>query len=65
MNSIKIIESVIWSEKFETKRERKGRKASLLIFRMIICISNTDTCENPGFVDIKSTAVFTNDFKRQ
>ena len=44
---------------------RKGRKASLLIFNTIMGISNTDTCIDPCFVDIKSTAVFTNDFKRQ
>ena len=35
----------------------EGRKASLLIFRTIIGISNTDTGIDPCFVDIKPTAV--------
>ena len=42
----------------------KGRKASLLILRTIVGISNTDTGIDPGFVDIKSTAVKTKNFKR-
>ena len=43
----------------------KGRKASLLILRTIVGISNTDTGIDPGFVDIKSTAIEFQDFKRQ
>ena len=42
---------------------RKGRKASLLILSTIVGISNTDTGIDPGFVDIKSTAIKFQDFK--
>ena len=44
---------------------RKRRETSLLIISSAVCIGNTDTSINPGFVDIKSTAIFTKDFKRQ
>ena len=44
---------------------RKGRKATLLILSTIIGISNTDTGINPCFVDIKSTAIKFQDFKRR
>ena len=36
----------------------KGRKASLLIFCTTVRIGNTDASKDPGFMDIKSTAVF-------
>ncbi|CEJ06052.1 Hypothetical protein DEACI_0498, partial [Acididesulfobacillus acetoxydans] len=39
--------------------------ASLLILSTAICISNTDAGIDPGFVDIKSTAVFTKDFEQK
>lgn len=32
---------------------REGRKASLLILRTIVGISNTNTGKDPGFVDIE------------
>nr|WP_243117584.1 hypothetical protein [Extibacter muris] len=35
----------------------EGRKASLLIFCTIVEIGNTDTGIDPGFVDVKSTAI--------
>jgi len=43
----------------------KGRETSLHILHTIICIGNTDTGIDPGFVDIKTTAVFLDDFERQ
>ena len=42
-----------------------GVVMSLLILRTIVGISNTDTGIDPGFVDIKSTAIEFQDFKRQ
>jgi len=36
---------------------------SLFILRKSVCIGNTDAGIDPGFVDIKSTAVFTKDFE--
>ena len=44
---------------------RKGRKARLFIFRASIGIRDADAGIDPGFVDIKPTAVFTKDFKSQ
>ena len=38
---------------------RKRRETSLLIISSAVCIGNTDTSINPGFVDIKSTAIKT------
>ena len=43
----------------------KGRKAGLLILRTAIGIGDADTGKDPCFVDIKPTAVFADDFKRQ
>ncbi len=43
----------------------EGRKASLLILRAVVGIGNTDTGIDPCFVDIESTAVVFDDFKRQ
>ncbi|KLU60591.1 hypothetical protein CEB3_c29740 [Peptococcaceae bacterium CEB3] len=43
----------------------KGREASLLILSTAICISKTDAGIDPGFVDIKSTAVSTKDFEQK
>jgi len=43
----------------------KGRKASLLILCAFVGISNTDTGIDPGFVDIKSTAVVFENFKQK
>ncbi len=44
---------------------RKGRKAGLLILCAFDGISNTNAGINPGFVDIKPTAIIFLDFKRQ
>ena len=41
----------------------KGRKASLLILRAIVGISDADTGIDPCFVDIKSTTVELKNFK--
>ena len=42
----------------------KGREACLLIFSKTVGISNADTGIDPGFVDLKATAVFTKDFEQ-
>ena len=43
----------------------KGRKASLLILCMAIGIGNTDAGIDPGFVDIKATAVVAKNYKQR
>ena len=43
----------------------KGRKAGLLILCTVVGIGNADTGKDPGFVDIKSTTVVFDNFKRQ
>jgi len=43
----------------------KDEKASLLVLCTLMAVGNTDTGIDPGFVDIKSTAVGFDDFKRQ
>ncbi len=43
----------------------KGRESGLFIFRATVGIRDTDAGIDPGFVDIKPTAVFTKDFKSQ
>jgi hypothetical protein len=43
----------------------KGGEASLLIISTSVCISDSDTGINPSFVDIKTTAVFSKDFKHR
>ena len=43
----------------------KGRKAGLLILCTAIGIGNTDAGIDPGFVDVKATAVVTKDFKHR
>jgi hypothetical protein len=43
----------------------KGREAGLFILRTFKGIRDADTGKDPGFVDIKSTAVIFKDFKRQ
>lgn len=42
----------------------KGRETSLLIFSTIMGIRNTDTGKDPCFVDIKTTAVFLDNFEQ-
>lgn len=41
----------------------KRRKACLLVLCAIVGIGYSDTGIDPGFVNIKSAAVFTEDFK--
>ena len=43
----------------------KEFKAGLFILRTFKGIRDADTGKDPGFVDIKSTAVIFKDFKRQ
>lgn len=43
---------------------REGRKARLLVLGAPVRVGNTDTGVNPGLVDVKSTTIFTKDFKR-
>ena len=43
----------------------KRIKSNLLIFCMTVGIRDADTGEDPGLVDIRSTAILTNNFKRQ
>ena len=43
----------------------KGRKVGLLIFCTAIGIGNADTGIDPGFVDIKATAVVAKDFEHR
>ena len=43
----------------------KRRETSLLILSPAVCVGNPDTGIDPGFVDIKPTAVFTKDFESQ
>jgi len=61
------VRTVIFSEPVTQLMQSfgKGRKASLLIFGTAVGICDADTGKDPGFVDIKSTAVFTNNLKRQ
>ena len=42
----------------------EGRKTSLFIFRTIIGIGNTDSGKDLCFMDIKSTAIFLDDFEQ-
>ena len=44
---------------------RKGREAGLPILCVSIGVSDTDAGIDPGFVDIKSTTDFKEDFKSQ
>jgi len=48
-----------------SKPFRKGIKASLFIISTSVCISDSDTGINPGFVDIKTTTVITKDFEHR
>lgn len=43
----------------------KGRETLFEVFCTAVGIGNTDAGTDPGFVDIESTAIFTNDFKWQ
>ena len=43
----------------------KRRETSLLVLSPAVCVGNPDTGIDPGFVDIKPTAVFTKDFESQ
>lgn len=43
----------------------RGRKASLLILGNAVRIRDSNAAVDPGFVNIKSTAVFAKDFKHR
>jgi hypothetical protein len=43
----------------------KGREASLPIISTTVCISDSDTCIDPSFMDIKTTEIFSKDFKHR
>lgn len=43
----------------------EGRKAGLLIFCTVKGIGNGNAGKDPGFVDIKATAIMFENFKRQ